>query len=56
MLFDCPLAFVDGLADGMDRAEPDKDRAGKRDALAYVGAWEIGYRFREELLRGGFRS
>ena len=56
VLFDAPLAFVDGLADGMEKVEPDRTRTGKPGALAYIGAWEQGYRFREELLRGGFRS
>jgi hypothetical protein len=46
-LFDAPLAFVDGMADGMDRAEPDKCRAENLAAgRAYIGGWEIGYRFR----------
>ena len=56
VLFDAPLPFVEGLADGVDRAEPDKARTGKPGALAFIGGWEQGYRFREELLRGGFRS
>jgi len=56
VLFDAPVAFVDGLADGLDRVEPDKTRTGKAGALAYIAAWEQGNRFREELLRGGFRS
>ena len=56
VLFDAPLAYVDGLADGIDKAETDKARAGKADALAYLGGWEIGYRFREEFLRAGFSS
>lgn len=56
-LFDAPLAFVDGMADGIDKAEPDKDCAenitiGRR----YIGGWEIGYRYREEFLRAGFSS
>ena len=56
VLFDAPVAFVDGMADGLDKAEPDHARAGTGDARAYIGAWEIGYRLREELLRGGFSS
>lgn len=56
-LFDAPLAFVHGLADGMDRAETNKEYAENlTDGRAYIGGWEIGYRFREEFLRGGFSS
>ncbi|HVZ88055.1 MAG TPA: hypothetical protein VHG72_13875 [Polyangia bacterium] len=56
LLFDCPVAFVDGLSDGMDRSEPDMGMVGKPDARAYIGGWEIGYRFREEFLRASVRS
>ena len=57
VLFDAPVLFVDGMADGMERAEPDKARVGSLlSGRQYIGGWEIGYRFREELLRGGFSS
>lgn len=53
-VFETRLAYVEGLIDGMEKAEPDKDRAGTRDGRLYVTGWEQGYRFREEMLRGGF--
>lgn len=56
-IFDCRRAFVDGLADGMDKVEPDSSRAASlADGRNYIAGWEVGYRFREEFLRGGFAS
>lgn len=51
-VFETRVAYVEGLADGLEKAVPARELSEGVVARLYISGWEQGYRIREEFLRG----